>query len=117
MTGDSSATQLHAAMLTGMLRQQPRAARIRMNAATRALLAAAALSILGGDASAQRLPRAAVLEDIDTLQAVVRRYSAYRLLNGYPFERHLDSLRVHAGDSVPLLELWRSIQTAVGRLQ
>jgi hypothetical protein len=88
-----------------------------MNAATRALLAAAALSILGGDASAQRLPRAAVLEDIDTLQAVVRRYSAYRLLNGYPFERHLDSLRVHAGDSVPLLELWRSIQTAVGRLQ
>jgi hypothetical protein len=77
----------------------------------------AALIVGGGAADAQQLARASAVEDIDTLRAVLAKYSAYRLLNGYPYERHLDSLRRHIGDSISTVEFWRSVQTVVGRLQ
>jgi C-terminal processing protease CtpA/Prc len=68
-------------------------------------------------ADAQQIARAAAHADLDTLRAIVHRYSAYRLLNKYPFDRHLDSLKTRMPDSVPLADLWHSVQTLIGRLQ
>jgi peptidase S41-like protein len=47
----------------------------------------------------------------------VHRHSAYRLLNRYPFDRHVDSLRARLPDSISLDEFWHSVQTLIGRLQ
>ena len=84
-----------------------------MRVAIAVLLSGALSSGLG----AQQIARAAAQADLDTLRAVVHRYSAYRLLNGYPFDRHIDSLRARLPDSVSLGELWYSVQTVIGRLQ
>ena len=84
-----------------------------MRVAIAVLLSGALSSGLG----AQQIARAAAQADLDTLRAVVHRYSAYRLLNGYPFDRHIDSLKAQVPDSVPLAELWHSVQTLIGRLQ
>jgi hypothetical protein len=77
-----------------------------------ALLLSGALS---SEPGAQQIARAAAQADLDTLRAVVHRYSAYRLVNGYPFDRHIDSLNARLPDSVSLGELWHSVQTLVGR--
>jgi hypothetical protein len=83
-----------------------------------ALLITVGVSLPHADAvAAQRLARGAAVEDIDTLRARLGKYSAYRSLNAYPYERHLDSLRRSIGDSVPIVAFWRSLQTVVGRLQ
>jgi hypothetical protein len=84
-----------------------------MRVAIAVLLTVALSSELG----AQQIARAAAQADLDTLRAVVHRYSAYRLLNGYPFDRHIDSLKARLPDSVPLREMWQSVQALIGRLQ
>lgn len=85
-----------------------------------ALLAVAALAScigLRAGAADQQLSRTAARDDLDTLAAIVRRNSAYRLVNGYPFERHLDSVARGLPDSLAIRDFWRVVQTAVGRLQ
>jgi hypothetical protein len=77
------------------------------------LLTGAVSSGLG----AQLVTRSAAQADLDTLRAIVHRYSAYRLLNRYPVDRHIDSLKAVLPDPVPLGELWQSVQTLIGRLQ
>lgn len=84
-----------------------------MRVAIAALLSGALSSPLG----AQQIARAEAQADLDTLRAVVHRYSAYRLLNRYPFDRHIDSLRARMPDSMALGEFWHSVQTLIGRLQ
>lgn len=68
-------------------------------------------------AQSQYLTRAAARADLDSLAAIVRSNSAYRLVNGYPFEAHLDSVARTLPDSIALRVFWRSVQAAVGRLQ
>jgi Peptidase family S41 len=90
----------------------------RMIRVTRAVLVAATVSAsTPGVAPAQQLGRADVLQDIDTLRARLGKYSAYRSLNAYSYERALDSLRRSIGDSIALVDFWRSMQAIIGRLQ
>jgi hypothetical protein len=63
------------------------------------------------------LSRAAATRDLDSLGAIVRTRAAYRLLNGYPFQAHLDSLARQLPESIHVRDFWRQVQTAVGRLQ
>lgn len=81
------------------------------------ILAALFLFACATPSPAQRLGRGAAQADLDTLRARVHRYSAYRRLNDFPFDRHLDSLRAGLPDSIPLSTFWHSVQALVGRLQ
>jgi hypothetical protein len=81
------------------------------------VLACASCTDLPAGAAAQQLPRAAARADLDTLASIVRNNSAYRLVNGFGFDAHLDSVARSLPDSVPVQAFWRMVQTAVGRLQ
>ena len=84
-----------------------------MRVAIAALLSGAMSAGLG----AQQIGRAEARADLDTLRAIVQGNSAYRLVNRYPFERHLDSLKSQIPDSLSLGEFWHSVQTLIGHLQ
>lgn len=63
------------------------------------------------------LSRRAARADLRALDSIVRTNSSYHRLNGYPFSAHLDSLGRTLPPSVDVREFWRSVQTAVGRMQ
>ena len=84
-----------------------------MRLAIAALLSGAISAGLG----AQQVGRAEARADLDTLRNVVRRYSADRLVNRYPFERHLDSLKAGMPETISLGAFWHAVQTLIGRLQ
>lgn len=81
------------------------------------VLAFASCTRLPAEAAAQQLTRAAARADLDSLAAIVRHNSAYRLVNGFPFDAHLDSVARGLPDSIPIRAYWRMVQTAVGALQ
>jgi hypothetical protein len=83
----------------------------------RAAFAGLLLGALSSALNAQQLSRPAARADLDTLRVVVRAFSAYRLVNRYPFEGHLDSLRARMPDSLPIEDFWYAVQTLIGRLQ
>jgi hypothetical protein len=66
---------------------------------------------------AQEISRSAARADLDALDAKIRTHSAYRMVNGYPIQAHLDSLRANLPASQTLDAFWRSVQTLIGRLQ
>lgn len=68
-------------------------------------------------ASAQYVSRSAAQADVDSLRRIVERNSAYRLVNGHPFDEHLDGLRRALPESIATRDFWRQVQIAVGRLQ
>ena len=89
----------------------------RPEAPMRVAIAVLLSGALSSGLSAQQIARGAAQADLDTLRAVVHRYSAYRLVNGYPFDKHIDSLKAWLPEPVPLGEFWHSVQTLIGRLQ
>src|SRR5687767_3525386 len=66
---------------------------------------------------AQTLSREAGRADLQALDSIVRTHSAYRLVNGYPFGAHLDSVGRALPTSINVRDFWRSVQAAVGQLQ
>ncbi len=79
-----------------------------------ALLVCAAIA---SGARAQVITRDDARADLDTLRVVLARNSAYRRVNGFPYERHIDSLKAVLPDVQSLRDFHRSVQTIVGALQ
>lgn len=67
--------------------------------------------------SAQEVSSSAAQADLDTLRTILRKYSSYRLVNGYPYERHLDSLKLQIASAISVRDFGRDVQILIGRLQ
>jgi hypothetical protein len=89
--------------------------RIAQRVLTLSFLGLAACNRAG--VGAQTLSREAARADLQALDSIVRTNSSYRLVNGYPFGAHLDSVGRALPTSVDIRDFWRSVQRAVGRLQ